>query len=84
LAEILAEVAVVMAACTPAAPFSILPCRLRGASMTPKLALYYCRLAQQKTLNDQAVAIMDEVFERKDAERAAAIAAKRGQIRRVK
>jgi integrase len=51
---------------------------------TPKLALYYCRLAQQKTLNDQAVAIMDEVFERKDAERAAAIAAKRGQIRRVK
>jgi len=27
---------------------------------------------------------MDEVFERKDAERAAAIAAKRGQIRRVK
>jgi hypothetical protein len=34
---------------------------------TPKLALYYCRLAQQKTLNDQAVAIMDQVFERKDA-----------------
>ena len=51
---------------------------------TPKLALYYCRLAQQKTLNDQAVAIMDQVFERKDAEREAAIAAKRSQIKRVK
>jgi integrase len=51
---------------------------------TPKLALYYCRLAQQKTLNDQAVAIMDEVFERKDAERAAAIAARRAQIKRVR
>jgi integrase len=51
---------------------------------TPKLALYYCRLAQQKALNDQAVAIMDEVFERKDAEREAAIAARRGQIKRVK
>jgi len=50
---------------------------------TPKLALYYCRLAQQKTLNDQAVAIMDEVFERKEAERAAAIAARRAQIKRV-
>ncbi len=51
---------------------------------TPKLALYYCRLAQQKVLNDQAVAIMDEVFERKDAEREAAVAARRGQIKRVK
>jgi integrase len=51
---------------------------------TPKLALYYCRLAQQKMLNDQAVAIMDEVFERKDAEREAGIAARRGQIKRVK
>jgi integrase len=50
---------------------------------TPKLALYYCRLAQQKTLNEQAVAIMDEVFERKDAEREAAIAPRRAQIKRV-
>jgi integrase len=50
---------------------------------TPKLALYYCRLAQQKTLNEQAVAIMDEVFERKDAEREATIAARRARIKRV-
>ena len=51
---------------------------------TPKLALYYCRLAQQKLLNDQAVAIMDEVFARKDDEREAAIEARRSQIKRVK
>jgi integrase len=51
---------------------------------TPKLALYYCRLAQQKTLNDQAVAIMDQVFERKDAERDAKVTGMRAQIRRVK
>jgi integrase len=51
---------------------------------TPKLALYYCRLAQQKVLNDQAVAIMDEAFERRDSEREAAIAARRAQIRRVR
>jgi integrase len=51
---------------------------------TPKLALYYCRLAQQRTLNDQAVAIMDQVFDRQDAERQAAVEARRGQIRRVK
>ena len=51
---------------------------------TPKLALYYCRLAQQKTLNDQAVAIMDQAFERKDAEREATVAGMRAQIRRVK
>jgi integrase len=51
---------------------------------TPKLALYYCRLAQQKLLNDQAVAIMDDVFERREAEKAAKVAAKRAQIKRVK
>jgi integrase len=51
---------------------------------SPKLALYYCRLAQQKTLNDQAVAIMDQVFERKDAEREAAIATRRSNIKVVK
>jgi integrase len=51
---------------------------------TPKLALYYCHLAQQKTLNDQAVAIMDQVFERKDAERDAKVTGMRAQIRRVK
>jgi integrase len=51
---------------------------------TPKLALYYCRSAQQKTLNEQAVAIMDQVFERKDSEREAAVAVRRGQIKRVK
>jgi hypothetical protein len=37
---------------------------------TPKLALYYCRLAQQKLLNDQAVAILDDA---KVAARRAAI-----------
>jgi integrase len=36
---------------------------------TPKLALYYCRLANQKTLNDQAVAIMDDVFDRRAEQR---------------
>jgi integrase len=47
---------------------------------TPKLALYYCRLAQQQTLNDQAVAIMDDVFEKRDA---AKVAGRRAQIKRV-
>jgi hypothetical protein len=41
-------------------------------------------MAQQKTLNDQAVAIMDQVFERKDAERDAKVTGMRAQIRRVK
>ena len=50
---------------------------------TPKLALYYCRLAQQKTLNDQAVAIMDDVFEKRDAAKAAKVAGRRAQIKRV-
>jgi integrase len=50
---------------------------------TPKLALYYCRLAQQKLLNDQAVAIMDDVFERRAADKAAKVAARRAEIKRV-
>ena len=51
---------------------------------TPKLALYYCRLAQQRLLNDQAVAIMDDVFERRVADKAARVAARRSAIRRVR
>ena len=51
---------------------------------TPKLALYYCRLAQQKLLNDQAVAIMDDVFERRAADKAARVAARRSAIKRVR
>jgi hypothetical protein len=43
---------------------------------TPKLALYYRRLANQRTLNDQAVAIVDGVFERRLAERRRAARAK--------
>jgi integrase len=50
---------------------------------TPKLALYYCRLAQQKLLNDQAVAIMDDVFERRAADKAAKVAARRAAIKPV-
>lgn len=43
---------------------------------TPKLALYYCRLANQKLLNDQAVAIMDDVFDRRAEQRKKATRAK--------
>jgi integrase len=50
---------------------------------SPKLALYYTRLANQKKLNDQAVAIMDAVFERREAAKAAKVAARRAQIKRV-
>jgi integrase len=50
---------------------------------SPKLALYYCRLAQQKLLNEQAVAIMDSVFEQKGADKAAKVAARRAAIKRV-
>jgi integrase len=51
---------------------------------TPKLALYYCRLAQQRLLNDQAVAIMDDVFERRAADKAAKVAARRAAIKPVR
>ena len=50
---------------------------------TPKLALYYCRLAQQKLLNDQAVAILYDVFERRAADKAAKVAARRAAIKPV-
>lgn len=50
---------------------------------TPKLALYYCRLANQRLLNEQAAAIIDDVFEREAADKAAKVAARRAQIRRV-
>jgi integrase len=50
---------------------------------TPKLALYYCRLANQKKLNEQAAEIIDMVFERKAAAKAAKVAVRRAQIRPV-
>ena len=43
----------------------------------------YCRLAQQKLLNDQAVAIMDDVFERRAADKSAKVAARRAAIKPV-
>jgi len=57
--------------------------RGRLGHTTPKLALYYCRLAQQKLLNDQAVAIMDDVFERRASDKAAKVAARRAAIKPV-
>jgi integrase len=51
---------------------------------TPKMALYYCRLANQKLLADQAADILDIAFGARGDRRAAKVAAARGQIRRVK
>ena len=48
---------------------------------TPKMALYYSRLANQGTLADQGADIMDAVFERRHS---AKIAGNRAQIRPVK
>lgn len=45
---------------------------------TPKMALYYCRLANQRLLNDQAAEIIDAVFEKREA---AKVAKRRAQIR---
>jgi hypothetical protein len=39
---------------------------------------------QQKLLNDQAVAIKDDVFERRPADKAAKVAARRAAIKRVR
>lgn len=47
---------------------------------TEKMAVYYVRLAQQKTLADQAADIMDGAFARRGA---AKVAARRAQIRQV-
>ena len=41
------------------------------------------RLAQQKLLNDQAVAVLDDVFERRAADKAAKVAARRAAIKPV-
>src|SRR5258708_39842035 len=48
---------------------------------TPKLALYYCRLAQQKLLNDQAVAILYDVFERRAGRKGGKGGARRAAIK---
>jgi hypothetical protein len=34
---------------------------------TPKMALYYCRLANQPVLNDRAAEIIDAAFEKPEA-----------------
>jgi integrase len=47
---------------------------------SPKLALYYCRLANQKKLSDQSAEILDMVFE---AKAAAKVKTRRAQIREV-
>lgn len=50
---------------------------------TPKMALYYCRLADQKKLADQAADILDMVFERRDAARASRVTERRSRLRIV-
>ena len=44
---------------------------------TPRMALYYCRLANQRLLSEQASAIIDTAFEKR-------LAARRSAIKRVK
>jgi site-specific recombinase XerD len=51
---------------------------------TPKMALYYCRLANQKLLAEQAADILDLAFAKRAEGREGRIAARRNQIRRVK
>jgi integrase len=51
---------------------------------TPKMALYYCRLANQKLLAEQAADILDLAFAKRAEGREGRAAARRNQIRRVK
>ena len=55
---------------------------------TPKMALYYCRLANQKLLAEQASEILDLAFakrgERREAKRAANVAAARARLKVVR
>jgi integrase len=51
---------------------------------TPKMALYYCRLANQKLLAEQAADILDLAFANRAEGREARVAERRNQIRRVK
>jgi len=51
---------------------------------TPKMALYYCRLANQKLLADQAADILDLAFAKRAEGRDERVAERRRQIRQVK
>lgn len=51
---------------------------------TPKLALYYCRLARHSKLTDAASTILDMVADERAALKGAKVAARRAQIREVK
>ena len=51
---------------------------------TPKMALYYCRLANQKLLAEQAADILDLAFAKRAEGREGRVAARRNQIKRVK
>ena len=51
---------------------------------SPKLALYYTRLADQAKLSDQASEIINMVFNRRAAAKDAKANARRAQIREVK
>jgi integrase len=50
---------------------------------TPKMALYYCRLANQKLLADQAADILDLAFADRDDRRKAKVAKRRADLRVV-
>ena len=51
---------------------------------SPKLALYYTRLADQAKLSDQAAEVVNMVFNRRAAAKDARAKARRAQIREVK
>jgi integrase len=51
---------------------------------TPKMALYYCRLANQKLLAEQAADILDLAFARRAEGRAARVDKRRASIKAVK
>jgi integrase len=50
---------------------------------TPKMALYYCRLANQKLLADQAADILDIAFAGREAGRQAKVAKRRASLKLV-
>lgn len=51
---------------------------------TPKLALYYCRLARHSKLTDAASTILDMVADERASLKAATVAKRRAQIKEVK
>jgi integrase len=51
---------------------------------TPKMALYYCRLANQKLLADQAADILDIAFGERDERRQAKVSARRASFKAVR